>query len=176
MVVCYLNLVGVPIFPSKTHPVLSVDPDRVLPGSISHKRFEPVAGNLAQCLKTGRGIQSLELRERPLLYLSRDLRTLTIEQPFRFLIRPTLYHVGHTLTLTVSSITLKALFEFQFSPDPKAERNGFLLVSRRTRAMFQSSPNPKVGRNGGDHTPLPGRILDIECANVSLQGCWEAGS
>jgi hypothetical protein len=51
MVVCYFNVIGVSVFPTKADPPLIVDPDTVLPFAVSLQGFQPVPRRNAKVLK-----------------------------------------------------------------------------------------------------------------------------
>jgi hypothetical protein len=51
MVICYLNIIGVPAFPDKADSPLIVDPDAALPPAIALKGFETVARRGSEIIK-----------------------------------------------------------------------------------------------------------------------------
>jgi hypothetical protein len=61
MVIDYFHVVSVAVFPDKTHPVLAVDPDRVLPRPVSAQLFELVARRDSELVQVIHDIYLLQL-------------------------------------------------------------------------------------------------------------------
>jgi hypothetical protein len=51
MIVCYFNVMSVPVFPEKADPPLIVDPDAELTFAIGLQRFQPVARRNSEVIK-----------------------------------------------------------------------------------------------------------------------------
>ena len=64
MVVCDLDVVGIPILPMEADPILIVDPDAQLAGAISPEMFQPIAGRDSQVSETGGPVDQVELPGR----------------------------------------------------------------------------------------------------------------
>ena len=63
VIVSDFNLLGILTIPSKTHPILVVNPDAVLSGPAALERFESVARRWAQFVEPGSGFELGELAE-----------------------------------------------------------------------------------------------------------------
>jgi hypothetical protein len=92
VIVCDFDFVGIVLLPTKADPVLFIDPDAVLPLTVSAESLQPIPRWNAQLLEILHPIQLIELPTnyrsrgsgaadgRPLRYWERaDLRAATIE-------------------------------------------------------------------------------------------------
>src|SRR5690349_12605153 len=61
-----LDVIGVPVFPSKTNAPLIVDADAVLAGAIARQLLRSIPGESMQVVQGCRGIQDQELPQRRL--------------------------------------------------------------------------------------------------------------
>jgi hypothetical protein len=52
---------SVTIPPNETHPILVIDPDRVLPGAVPSECFQPIAGRRLQVMKSLRRVDQKQL-------------------------------------------------------------------------------------------------------------------
>ena len=91
VVVGDFDFVGIPVLTRKAHPVLFVDPDAILPGSIAHQSFQTVTRRHRQFVKIP---NTIELRQLSTCYGPQGGRTCSpspaaLVQP---LVMPSLYH------------------------------------------------------------------------------------
>ena len=82
MVVNDFDLTRIAVLPSKTNAPLIVDPDTVLPSTLSAKLLESVSGRDAQILEDLRGIDDHQLAQHCVLELARiSANPLPLEEP-----------------------------------------------------------------------------------------------
>jgi hypothetical protein len=144
MVIDNLDGVRVLAVPDETEAILVVDPNRMLPGPGSFKRFQPVARRDPQKVQAGRSVQLPQLPPRHLLHgLRQTVRNFTRVNPRRLRTREVLDHI---VTLAPSIMCVKRICA---SEPVRLTIPGF----RRRRFRVTRSRRPVAGRGMGRMPP-----------------------
>jgi len=102
VIVRYLNIEGIFRFPPKAHPILVIDPDAVLPRSVSAQPLQSIAPGLIQILNTTRKVDSLQLANRRTQNVSELPASSGKPQLPRFFVRKRPDHILYRITFNAS--------------------------------------------------------------------------
>ena len=95
MVVRNLNIVGVASYPPEADPPLIVDPDAVLPGSLSAQLLQAIPGRHAEVVQADRRVELPQLAQRHALNVRAQLtHRLAVKQPLGSPVAETVNHGG----------------------------------------------------------------------------------